>query len=109
MWDCISCYRPPLTCTCGHCTCNFSAEVEKRREEDKVHDFLMGLDEEVYGMVRSNLLSQEPLPSLEYAYLKVTQDKDIRSKKKNHEEKPEIWFLWLNKHNDYALDPTNEK
>lgn len=89
IWDCLGCYRPPLTCTCGLCTCNFSVVDEKRREEDKLHDFVMGLDEEVYGMVRSNLLSQEPLPSLEYAYLKVTQDEDARSKKKISEEKPE--------------------
>ncbi|XP_019099751.1 PREDICTED: uncharacterized protein LOC109132539 [Camelina sativa] len=89
IWDCLGCYRPPLSCTCGLCTCNFGAEEEKRREEDKVHDFVMGLDEEVYGMVKSNLLSQEPLPTLEYVYLKVTQDEDARLKKKNPEEKSE--------------------
>ncbi|XP_010518640.1 PREDICTED: uncharacterized protein LOC104793917 [Camelina sativa] len=89
IWDCLGCYRPPLSCTCGLCTCNFGAEEEKTREEDKVHDFVMGLDEEVYGMVKSNLLSQEPLPTLEYVYLKVTQDEDARLKKKNPEEKSE--------------------
>lgn len=76
LWDSLGCYIPPVTCISGLCTCNFSAEIERKREEDKIHNFLMGLDKEAFEMVRSNLLSQEPLPTLEHVYLKVTQDED---------------------------------
>lgn len=89
LWDSYNYYRPPLSCVCGNCTCDLSGKSERQREEDKVHDFLMGLDEDTFGIVRSNLMSQEPLPTLEHAYLKVTQDEDARSKRKTQESKPE--------------------
>ena len=89
LWDSYNCYRPPLCCTCGKCTCDLSSKSEKQREEDKVHDFLMGLDEDTFGIMRSNLMSQEPLPTLEHAYLKVTQDEDARVKQKTQENKSE--------------------
>ncbi|KAJ0008069.1 hypothetical protein Pint_30232 [Pistacia integerrima] len=44
--------------------CNLTAELERKREEERVHQFLMGLDEEGYGTVHSNILSTEPLPNL---------------------------------------------
>ncbi|CAL9219005.1 unnamed protein product [Arabidopsis halleri] len=72
LWDSYNCYRPPLTCVCGNCTCDLSGKSERQREEDKVHDFLMGLDEDTFGIVKSNLMSQEPLPTLEFVYLKQT-------------------------------------
>ncbi|KAG7537939.1 Retrotransposon gag domain [Arabidopsis suecica] len=86
LWDSYNCYRPPLTCVCGNCTCDLSGKSERQREEDKVHDFLMGLDEDTFGIVRSNLMSLEPLPTLEFVYLKVTQDEDARIKKKKRFE-----------------------
>ena len=35
----------------GGCTCNISVDLEKKRDEDKFHQFLLGLDEDVYGAV----------------------------------------------------------
>ncbi|KAG7552831.1 Zinc finger CCHC-type [Arabidopsis thaliana x Arabidopsis arenosa] len=54
-------------------------EVRKEREEDKLHQFLMGLDESVYGAVKSALLSRVPLPTLEEAYNTLTQDEESKS------------------------------
>lgn len=39
-----------------------AAEIEKEREEDKLHQFLMGLDEATFGALKSSLLSRDPLP-----------------------------------------------
>nr|GMC97570.1 retrovirus-related Pol polyprotein from transposon TNT 1-94 [Ipomoea batatas]GMC97572.1 retrovirus-related Pol polyprotein from transposon TNT 1-94 [Ipomoea batatas] len=48
-------------------------------EEEKLHQFLMGLDEITYGTVRSNILAAEPLPSLNKAYGIVIRDEKVKS------------------------------
>jgi len=62
-------------------------EVRKEREEDKLHQFLMGLDESMYGAVKSALLSRVPLPSLEEAYNTLTQDEESKSLSRLHDER----------------------
>lgn len=64
-------------------------EVRKEREEDKLHQFLMGLDETEYGAVKSALLSRVPLPSLEEAYNTLTQDEESKSLGRMNTEKLE--------------------
>lgn len=65
------------------------ADVEKQREEDKVHQFLMGLDESVYGSVKSALLSRVPFPTLDEAYNVVTQDEESKITSRIFEERNE--------------------
>ena len=60
------------------CTCPAGINLEKEREEDKLHEFLKGLDESLYGSVKSNFLSRKPLPSLDEAYSALLQDKDSK-------------------------------
>ncbi|KAL9293163.1 putative RNA-directed DNA polymerase [Arabidopsis thaliana] len=62
-------------------------EVRKEREEDKLHQFLMGLDDTIYGAVKSNLLSRVPLPSLEDAYNALTLDEESKNLSRTHEER----------------------
>lgn len=38
------------------------------------HQFLIGVDDDLYGPVRTNMLSRVPLPSLDDAYLAFTQE-----------------------------------
>ncbi|XP_010530489.1 PREDICTED: uncharacterized protein LOC104807073 [Tarenaya hassleriana] len=73
LWDDLVTLRPLKVCRCGLCNCNLSADWEKQRQEDRLYEFLLGLDDK-YGIVRSNLLSRQPLPSVEKAYMVVTQD-----------------------------------
>ncbi|XP_057999352.1 uncharacterized protein LOC131178413 [Hevea brasiliensis] len=56
--------------------CNLTIELERKREEERVYQFLMGLDEEGYRTVRSNILSTEPLPNLNRAYAMVVQQEE---------------------------------
>ncbi|KAF9665210.1 hypothetical protein SADUNF_Sadunf16G0098600 [Salix dunnii] len=42
--------------------------LEKKREEEKVHLFLMGLDEQSYEIMKSNILAQDPMPRLNKVY-----------------------------------------
>ncbi|KAH9685447.1 retrovirus-related pol polyprotein from transposon RE1 [Citrus sinensis] len=67
-------YVQPPVWSCGNCTCNLSTLWEKQREEERVHQFLMGLDDMIYGTVRSNIIAQDPLPLQSRAYALVVQD-----------------------------------
>ncbi|XP_073298476.1 uncharacterized protein [Primulina huaijiensis] len=72
------------------CKCKLSAKLEKRREEEKVHQFLMGLDEGSYGTVRSNLLATEPLPTLNKVYLALAQEERMKIITRAREERGEV-------------------
>ncbi|XP_010552807.1 PREDICTED: uncharacterized protein LOC104823078 [Tarenaya hassleriana] len=73
LWDDLATLRSLKTCHCGLCVCNITEEFEKQRQEDRLYEFLLGLDDEKFGVVRSNLLSWQPLPTVEEAYMVVTQ------------------------------------
>ncbi|XP_019096076.1 PREDICTED: uncharacterized protein LOC109130644 [Camelina sativa] len=64
-------------------------EIAKEREEDKIHQFLMGLDESLFDAVKSSLLSRDPLPSLDEAYQVVTQDEESKRGSRVLEERNE--------------------
>ncbi|KAK3013436.1 hypothetical protein RJ639_010248 [Escallonia herrerae] len=69
--------NPVPICTCG-CTCGAAKKMQSMREEEKVFDFLMGLDES-FGTVRSQVLSIDPLPTLGRAYAIMAQEEKQRS------------------------------
>ncbi|KAH9685729.1 retrotran gag 3 domain-containing protein [Citrus sinensis] len=74
LWDELSNYVQPPVCSCGNCACNLSTQWEKKREEECVHQFLIGLDDTIYGTVHSNIIAQDPLPSQSRAYALVVQE-----------------------------------
>ncbi|KAL6321337.1 hypothetical protein AAG906_016392 [Vitis piasezkii] len=73
LWDESNNYDSIPVCTCTGCKCNITTQLEKKQEEERVHQFLMGLDENGYGIVRSNILSTEPLPNLNQVYAMIVQ------------------------------------
>ncbi|XP_071905960.1 uncharacterized protein [Coffea arabica] len=64
LWEELANYEQMPTCQCGRCVCNLSVQLDKKREGEKLHQFLLGLDDMAYGTVRSNILGTEPLPSV---------------------------------------------
>lgn len=60
--------NPLHTCTCGLCTSNVVEKFIKDREEEKLHQFLIGIDDDYYAAVLTNLLSQVPNADLDRAY-----------------------------------------
>ena len=78
IWDSMASYRPLRICKCGNCTCDLVTQQEKDREDDKVHQFLYGLDDAYYRTVRSSLVSRTPLPSMEEVYNIVRQEEDMK-------------------------------
>ena len=68
IWDELSTYSqiPP-------CTCDSAKALAAEREKEKVHQFLMGLNDK-YKTVRSQILNTDPLPSLSRVYAQVAQE-----------------------------------
>ncbi|XP_074299636.1 uncharacterized protein LOC141630781 [Silene latifolia] len=69
IWDELANYSRVTLCTCGA-----AAALTKEREEEKVHQFLMGLDSTLYGNLRSNILMEDPITSLTKAYSLVLRE-----------------------------------
>ncbi|KAH7569415.1 hypothetical protein JRO89_XS06G0157600 [Xanthoceras sorbifolium] len=69
IWDELACYSAPV-CTCS-CKCGAKGALVKEREDQKVHQFLIGLDSSIHGTVRSQILMQEPLTPLNTAFSKA--------------------------------------
>ncbi|KAL0448094.1 UNVERIFIED_CONTAM: Retrovirus-related Pol polyprotein from transposon TNT 1-94 [Sesamum latifolium] len=63
---------------CGGCHCGWVRSLGKEREDEQVHQFLMGLDDDTYGTVRSNILIQDLLPHLGRVYALVIQEERHR-------------------------------
>ena len=97
-----------LSCVCNGCKCKFSATLRAQWEKDKVHDFLMCLDENVFGTVCSSLLMQEPIPKLEHVYLKVIQGEDTRVQKRLGDERHEGMAFLLGFVEDCVRDCVKE-
>lgn len=89
IWEELRNYEQYPTCKCSGCTCNISAELDKKREEEKLHQFLMGLEDSTYGTIRTNILSTEPLPTLNRAYAMVIQEERVQTITRTKEEKNE--------------------
>ena len=78
LWDELAQLQPLISCKCGQCICDVSKQHVKRREDDMLQQFLLGLYSEYYAHIRSNILAQDPLPSLNKAYQQVSQEELVR-------------------------------
>ncbi|XP_019198424.1 PREDICTED: uncharacterized protein LOC109192306 [Ipomoea nil] len=73
LWDETMAISPLPRCVCNGCTCNISKQLADMKENEQLYDFLMGLDEE-FNVVKSQILSSKPTPSLSRAYHMVSED-----------------------------------
>lgn len=68
-WEELLQYKPLSKCTCGA-----SEKIVQDNEEEKVHMFLMGLDNSRFGNVCTNIIGMEPLPDLNSVYQRVVRE-----------------------------------
>ena len=68
-WEELLSYKPLPSCTCGA-----SEKLVAEYEEEKVHMFLMGLDDARFGNVCTNIIGMEPLPDLNSVYQRVVRE-----------------------------------
>ncbi|XP_021721579.1 uncharacterized protein LOC110689158 isoform X2 [Chenopodium quinoa] len=78
LWEELNNHEPLITCSCCD-KCTAGIEHEKHRDTARLHEFLMGLYTDFYASTRTNILSQDPLPTLDRAYQLITQDERIRT------------------------------
>lgn len=58
LWDILENYEQNDVCTCGGCKYGSKTREARKRENDKVHPFLLGLDKQRFGALKSALVSQ---------------------------------------------------
>ena len=63
-------------CTCKGCNCGAATKIIQMYEEDKSHQFLMGLNDEEFSQIRSQILAQELLPNLDRIFNMVMQEEN---------------------------------
>lgn len=78
LYDDLLQLKPLRVCECGLCTCDVGSKVDADRAEETFHQYLIGGDDDLYGSVRTNLLSRDPLPSLDDAHLTFIQEEQSR-------------------------------
>jgi len=94
IWDELEMYELILTCSCKACKCEISKKLQQRREDEHVHQFLLGLDI-VYGTARLNLLATDPLPSLNRIYSTLVQEERLRSMARAVDEHRDVMALMV--------------
>lgn len=89
IWENMANYKHVCVCKCGQCECDLGALQEQDREEENVHAFLCGLEDN-YRTVRSSLVSHVPIQPLEEVYNTVRQEEDMKINSIRNEEAPEV-------------------
>ncbi|KAH0654381.1 hypothetical protein KY289_032059 [Solanum tuberosum] len=111
-WEELIGYTKNRICICVGCTCGAAKELAQEREKEKVHQFLMGLDDEVFGTTRSNILSTEPLPTLNRVYAMIIQEERhqnlARAKEDRSDDVAFVVHSLSTAHNDYSGIPSND-
>nr|KYP76408.1 hypothetical protein KK1_020650 [Cajanus cajan] len=84
------------------CTCKSSKELAQRDEEQRVHLFLGGTDNNRYHHVKGILLSVDPLPPLWRAFNHILREESRALAKKDKDSKPKtattLHVVNFNKH-----------
>jgi len=65
-------------CTCKKCDCGVVRKIMAMYEEDKAHQFLKGLNGEIYSSIRIQILSLDPLPPLHQIFNMIQQEEHHR-------------------------------
>lgn len=69
LWEELQNYQ-----TSRPCTCDAAPDIAKDREDDKVHQFLFGLDLPRFTNIRSTITGEDPLPNLNQVYSRVIRE-----------------------------------
>ncbi|GAA0164118.1 hypothetical protein LIER_19829 [Lithospermum erythrorhizon] len=68
LWDEFATYDRLPACRCGFCLCDLGEQFQQKQDNDRLHEFLCGINKEKFGAIWSSFLSQDPPPTLDRAY-----------------------------------------
>lgn len=86
LWDAL---YGSIDVTCG-CICAAAPKLRERVEIEKTHDFVLGLDDEQFGSLRTQMLSMDPFPTINKAYSLASQEERHHSIVRSRDDKTEI-------------------
>ena len=73
--------------TARSCTCDAAADIEKERDDAKVHKFLFGIDDSRFASIRSRITDEEPLPDLNIVYSRVVREEQNMVSSRSKEQR----------------------
>lgn len=79
LWEELEEYNNISSCSCGHvCSCGHAVKKAQEGDVEKLYQFLMGLQSEVYAVSVSNILNTKPLPTVDAAFSIINQEEQRR-------------------------------
>ena len=96
MWDESTTYNPLPSCICGQCTGKISEQLQARLDEDRLQDFLFGVNVDLYWNMRSTILSHDSLPFLDRVYEMFLQEERLKMATISYSEQAEIRAMAIN-------------
>jgi len=89
MWSELDNYTKLSHCICGKCECSLNKTITKMFEEERTHQFVMGLTDESFSTIRSQVLARDPLPSLDVIFNIIQQEEFHRRVMMSREQRSE--------------------
>ena len=74
-------------CTCGKCSCDTYRTIIKMMEDDKTHQLLMSLDDDLFSSLRGQIVALEPVPPLDKIFNMVQQEENHKRMMRNRENR----------------------
>jgi len=69
LWNELNNHVKVPVCTWKGCQCGTGKKLVQMYQEDRAHQFLMGLNDDEFSSVQSQLLAQDSLPSLDKIFM----------------------------------------
>lgn len=89
LWEELQSYQPIHVCSCGAATA-----IAKEREQEKIHQFVMGLDDARFGAICTTIIGTDPLPLLGEIYNKIVREEQRIVAARGQEQQQEaVGFL----------------
>jgi len=109
MWNELANYVKLSKCSCRKCTCDIVGQVAKLTDEEKTHQFLMGLSDEKYSPIHGQILAMEPLPTLERIFNIVRREEQHKQIVMRREHKADMDAFAVNSRQGRRGVTMNEK
>lgn len=88
LWEELQVYQPIHACMCGA-----AAAIAKEREHEKIHQFVMGLDDSRFVNISTSVIGLDLLPSLGEIYNKMVREEQRLASARSHEQQEAVGLV----------------